>query len=123
MQQEAPQKLLRGEPHHSPLAAVSIVLPKEGDFSVGKVDDAVIGDGNAVSVACQVLENMLWATEWWFGINDPVVAKQSAKKGVEGFLLHQRFEPAGQAEFAFLESLLESRHELAAKHTATRRGR
>ena len=83
-----------------------------------RIDDPVVGDGDPVRVAGQILENMLWATERWLGIDDPVLAKQGTEKGAEGFVLRQWFEPAGQAELAPSEGALEAGDELAAKHAA-----
>jgi hypothetical protein len=51
MQQEAAQELFRFDRHHSLLISVGIISPAEGDLVVGKGDQAMVGDGDAVSVA------------------------------------------------------------------------
>src|SRR5450755_3622063 len=44
---------------HQPLLAfVRIVLPAESNVAIDKVHDPVVGDGDAMRVACQVMKNM-----------------------------------------------------------------
>ena len=38
----------------------------------------MIRDGHAVRVACEVLQHMRRAAEGWFGVDDPVVPKESS---------------------------------------------
>lgn len=84
MQQKTPQKLIRTERHHSLFIAVGIVLPTKRDLSVGKRYEPVIGDGNAMSVASQVLQHVLWPTEGSFGVDDPVLPEQTAQECAKG---------------------------------------
>ena len=42
-----------GDRHHALLTLVGIVFPAEGDLAIGKVDDPVVGDGDAMSVAAR----------------------------------------------------------------------
>lgn len=51
MEQKPPQKLLGGYRHQPLPAFVGIILPAEGDLALGNVDDAVVGDSNAMRVA------------------------------------------------------------------------
>jgi hypothetical protein len=37
---------------------MSVVLPEEGDSIVVKGDETMVGDGNAVSVASQIVEDL-----------------------------------------------------------------
>jgi hypothetical protein len=64
--------------------ARSIVLPGEADLAIVAPDQAVVGDGNAVSVATEIAEYLLGSREWAFGVDDPVD-------------LGQRIEPGGEA--------------------------
>jgi hypothetical protein len=49
--QEAALELFDGKGHEALLAAMSVVLPSEGHVRVGDGEDAVMGDGDAVSRA------------------------------------------------------------------------
>lgn len=53
---------------------VAIVFVSEGDVVAGDVEDAPHADGDAVGVACQVVEDLLGAGEGLFGINLPALA-------------------------------------------------
>ncbi len=43
------------------LIVVSGVAPTEGDLSVGEGDQAMVGDGHAMGVAAQILEDIFGA--------------------------------------------------------------
>ncbi len=73
VKQEAAQKLMGGNGHDLLLAAVRIVSPAEGDAAVFKSHEAMVGDGYAMGIAGQVVENMFRAAERWLGIDDPIL--------------------------------------------------
>src|SRR6267154_554135 len=71
--EEASQELVRRDGHDLLLAACGVVLPAEGDSVLLEGDKTMVGDGDAVSVASQVMENMLCSAERWLGIDDPLL--------------------------------------------------
>ena len=73
MEQETPQKLFGGHGHQPLLALVGIIFPTEGDVAIGKVHNPVIGDGDAMRVAGQIVEDMFGSSEWPFGVNYPIL--------------------------------------------------
>src|ERR1035437_9555742 len=73
MDQKSAQKLIGGNGHDLVLAAVGIVSPAEGDAMVLASHEAMVGDGDAMGVAGQVVENMFSTAERWLGVNDPVL--------------------------------------------------
>ena len=73
VQQEAAQELMGGNGHDLLLAAVGIVSPAEGDAIVFEGHEPMVGDGDAMGVAGQVVENMFGAAEGWLGVDDPVL--------------------------------------------------
>jgi hypothetical protein len=75
--EEASQELIRGNGHDLLLAAVSIIPPAERDAIVFEGHEAMVGDGDAVGIAGQVVENMFGAAEGRLGINDPVLRGSS----------------------------------------------
>jgi hypothetical protein len=87
MQQETAQELFRGQGHLPLLISVSIILPAEGDLVVLERHQAVVGDGHAMGVACEITQHMMGAAERWLGIDDPSLTKQGAQEGTEGFLI------------------------------------
>jgi hypothetical protein len=87
MQQEAAQELWGFEGHHSLAIAVGVISPAEGDLMVGEGDQAMVGDGDAMSVAGEIAEDMMRAAERGFGIDDPVLTEQGTQESAEGFLV------------------------------------
>lgn len=118
MQQEPAQELLGGQRHLPLFALVSVVFPPEGDLAIGKIHDPVVGDGDAMRIASQVVENVFRSSEWPLGVNHPVLTKQRAEKSVEGLFLGQAFDTTGEGQFSLAKSPLQSGDELAAKDTA-----
>jgi hypothetical protein len=84
-----------GDGHQPLLVFVCIILPPEGDFAVGKVYDPVIGNGDAMRVAGQVMENMFRAAEWPFCVHHPIFTEQRPQKGVKRFLFGEPPHTAG----------------------------
>jgi hypothetical protein len=72
MQEEAPQEFIGRQGHGSSLVAMSVVSPTEGDFTVGHGQESRVGDGNAVSIAREIGEDLRGTGKGSLGINDPV---------------------------------------------------
>lgn len=80
MQQESAQELVSDQCHLALLIAVRVILPAERSVSLRKGKQAVIGNRDAVRIASQIMQDMLWPTEWPLGIDHPVLSKQRSKK-------------------------------------------
>jgi len=76
MHQEAPQEFVRGQGHHFLPVLVLIVLISESDVSLFQFFQPVIGDGNPVRVAAQVIQNPFRTAEGRLGINDPLAVAE-----------------------------------------------
>ena len=78
-----------GESHLAALTVMSIVLPAEGDVSVIHRQQPVIGDGHAVRVAGQILQDVFRSSERCLGVDDPVLPEESAEERRECFFVCQ----------------------------------
>jgi hypothetical protein len=76
----------------------------------------MVGDGDTVSVAAEIVEHILGAPEGWLGVDYPVFAKQRSQPGGEQFGLREPRQIPGKVQLASLKGQLESVDELAAKH-------
>jgi hypothetical protein len=83
LDEKAAQELLGGNGHDLVLAAVSIVSPAEGDAMVLESHEAMVGDGDAMGIAGQVVENMFSTAEGWLGVDDPVLSAELPEEMVE----------------------------------------
>ncbi len=118
MLQEAPQKLFGRECHDAWPAAVRVVSPAEAHFGIRNREQAVVGDGDAMRIAGQIMKYVFWSAEGWLGIDDPVLLKQSAQKGDEVLLDCEWPALTIEQELVVAKSTLQSRHELAAENSA-----
>ena len=87
-------------------------------MSKTKVYDPVVGDGYAMRVAGQVVEDMFGPSEGPFGIDHPILTEQGPQKSMEGFWFADSFETSGKEQFPITESMLEAGNELAAEYAA-----
>src|SRR5215471_17293135 len=100
VEQEPPQEFLASYSHQPLLALVGIVFPSEGDLTVGEVYDPVVGDGDAMCIARQVMEDMFRPSEGSLGVDHPVLTEQRAQKSMESFLFAESPEASGKPQFA-----------------------
>ena len=62
---------------------MGIVFPAERDLAVLEGDQAMIGDGNAMGVTGQVVQDVFGSAEGWLGVDDPILTKQGAQQSTE----------------------------------------
>src|ERR1035437_2739174 len=118
MLHEATQKLIGGKRHGALPTAVSIVFPTKSNCGVGDRDQAVVGDGDPMGVASQIVEDMLGSAERRLGVDDPLLPEHSAQKLAEVFLFAQRQALTQEAQLVVAKSTAQSRDEFTAEDTA-----
>jgi hypothetical protein len=69
MLQKAAQKLLAGQCHRLLLAIMGVILPSKGHVRLIDRDNPMIGYGNTMSVAGEILEYVFRAAKGWLGHN------------------------------------------------------
>ena len=70
MQQKTPDELADWQGHDLAPLRVPVVLPSEADLFVGHRDEPIVGDGDPVRVAAEIIEHLMPA-EWPLGVDDP----------------------------------------------------
>ena len=113
VEQEPAHELAGVEGHDLVATLVAVVLPAEADRVVGHGDEPAVGDGDAVSVAPEIGEDLLGPAEGAFGVDHPVDLPQPGAMGGEGVGLGQRRELAEEAQLACREGLGEALEEQA----------
>ena len=83
VEEKAPQELFHRQGEEALLVSVGGVPPAEGDLVTGPRDEAMVGDGDAMVVGAQVVEDILGAAEGRLAVDDPLVAEQGAQEGGE----------------------------------------
>ena len=80
---------------------MSRVSPAEGDLPVSKRDQAMVGDGHAMSVSAQILQHVSGAAEGAFGVDHPVLANRIQLRR-KGFGWGERGEVSMEVQWAIL---------------------
>ena len=83
MKEEATQELICRECHLAFNVAMRPVSPAECNLSIGKGNQAVVGNGHSMGIAADIPKNIFRAAERSFAVNDPVVPEQLTDKGVK----------------------------------------
>jgi hypothetical protein len=76
----------------------------------------MVGDGNTMSVAAEILQDVLGSAEGWFGVNDPIFAEERTQPGREELGMGKRCEFSAQVQLTAFEGRLQTGDELATKH-------
>ena len=97
---------MRGQSHQTFFAAMGVVLVAKGDLVVLEGDQAMIGNGDPVGVAGEVAQDMLHRghRRGGFEIDDPVLPKQGAQEGGEGWRLAEGLERSERVSWGWLFS-------------------
>ena len=98
--EKAAEKLVGVERQRLDLAAVAIVLPPKRDGVRGDVDQPVIGDGHAVGVAREVVEDVRRAAKGRLGIDHPGLPIEGPQPRAKGARRSERGEGAGTVDAA-----------------------
>ena len=56
----------------------------------------MIGDGDAVGIAAEILQDVLGSAEGWFGVYDPIFAEERTQPGSEELGMGERREFSGE---------------------------
>jgi hypothetical protein len=78
--QEAAQELLSGDRHDLLFAAVRIVFPEKRDPIIPERNQSMVGDGDAVRITSEIVQNMLGTAEGWLGLDDLVLVEELSEK-------------------------------------------
>jgi len=95
---------------------VGRVPPTKGNLAVGQSDEAVVGDGDTMGIATEILQDILGSAEGWFGVDDPISAEERTQPGGVELGMGERREFSGHVQLTALEGRLQTSDELATKH-------
>ena len=115
MESEAAEELLSGEGHGLEAVGIGVILVCEGDGAGTGVEgaQAAIGDGHAVGVASQVVQDGVRSDDRALGEDDPAASAHLAEQGREGGGVLEGLELSLELEFASGVELEQAGAELA----------
>jgi hypothetical protein len=123
MEQKA-NELIGGQGHYFLLAVVAIVLVAELHLTIFDIQQAVVGDGDTMSIASHVIEYLLGPGKGWLGIDDPFCLPERSEIRRDGSRLLKFVERGKEMQLVVAEGLLQSsRNKQRNKLESTRTGK
>ena len=116
VEQKTTQKVICLECHGLFPVSMGAVPPAKCHISIGKGDQALVGNGHAMCVAAEIAENIFRTAEWPFAVNDPVAAEHFTDEGVKRLRVRKMLQFAMKLDFALGERLLERFRELSSEY-------
>src|SRR5258707_11941263 len=123
MQQEAADDLIRRDGHDLLPVVVPIVLPAEANRTVLDVEQAIVGDGDPVRIASDVLQDLLWSGEGWLGVHHPFGPPERSQVAQERTTLPERLQRGEELQLPGVEGLLQIAQEQTPEETGENRDR
>ena len=107
VEQEAPDELGGGQRHRLEAVRLAVVLEAEAHAPAVEGQEALVGDGDAVRVAAEVVEHAGGPVEGRLGVDHPLAAAQGPQVAREGGRVGKVGEAAAEPQAAPAEGLLE----------------
>jgi len=101
VEQEATDELIRLKCHRSKSIVVFAIAIREGDASLIQGKDAIVGDGDTVSVAAEVIENFVRDREGSLSIDNPLPGCERTGELMQSFRLLQRSTAPNESNLIF----------------------
>jgi hypothetical protein len=101
VQQEVTEKFIGLQCHGPSLVPMGVVSPSEGNPTVGHGQESRVRDGNAVSIAREIGQDLRWPGKGSLGINDPVAMVGGAQQSGELCWGLKRSELTGESKLMF----------------------
>jgi hypothetical protein len=105
----------RRKGHDLDAVVVGVVLPAKRDAAVAVIDEAIIGQRDAVGVPTEVVEDLLGAGEGPVGIDDPVDGPELAEETAESVWTGEWSGATRKGQRVGIEGALEAGEILRAK--------
>jgi hypothetical protein len=115
MDEESSDKALSSQTNGSSFAGVVVVSGKESDHASVEFNEAMVGDGNPVSIETQVFDYLLGASKRRFGVDHPFLTIQLPDETLKGMDLVKVLNVCTESEFVCEKGIFEIREELASE--------
>ena len=116
VEQETSNEFLGRKGHGFELVAVAAIPVSECDRSIFDFEDAVVGNGDAMCIAAEVVEDFLRPAERSLGVDDPVLAAELVDEVVESGLGLELSGLAREYQLVLGKGLLKKLDKFTAEH-------
>jgi hypothetical protein len=107
VKQEPTDEFVGTERHRLVTVAIAIILPAKRNPAVIDIEQAIVGDGDAVRVPCDILEDFFRSSEGWLGVNHPVLFSAGSDVAQEGVAHSKWFQGRKELQVAGIKGLCE----------------
>ena len=83
VEEETADELVAGQGHGFDAISVSVITPTETDLALGELDEAVVGECDAVGITPEVGDDLLRSGEGTLGVDDTIVRTQRSEEDGE----------------------------------------
>ncbi len=115
MEQKSSDELVRRKGHGFLLIVVAVVSPGEFHLAIFDVDEPMIGNGDAVRVAADIVHHLLWPGERWLGVDDPFHISHWIEITGESLWILQCLKQREELQLTTVECLLQIPQEQSAE--------
>lgn len=115
---KAAQKLLTRKSQGTSLVMMGVVFPAEGHLGRADREEAMVGNGHAMGIASEIMQDVLGSAKRRLRVDDPVLLKQGAQEGAKRLGVSKRQAVPVERQLLVAKGTSQSRYELAAKDTA-----
>ena len=84
MQKEPANELLCSDGHRAETVVIAVVFPAKADFAAVDGQQAIVGYGNAMGIAADIVEDLLGSGERRLGVDDPFGGADRCEVAQEG---------------------------------------
>ena len=117
VKQEPTDELVGAKRHRLVAVVMSIILPAKLNLAVIDIKQAIIGDGDAVRIPCDILEDVVRSGEGPLGVNHPVLLPDGSDVTQEGVARPKWFEGRKELQVSDIEGMPKIIKEQSAKQT------
>ena len=118
MLKKTAEKLFTRESHRTLLVVILVIPPTEADFGWVDRQKPVIGDGHAMGITSQILQDMLWTAKGRLRLDHPVLRRQLVQECGERLLVGKWQTLSMEYQMLMVKGVLQTFHKLVAKDGA-----
>ena len=106
MKQEPTDEFVSVKRHRLVAVAIAIILPAKLNLAVIDIEQAIVGNGDAMRVPSDILEDFFWSGEGWLGVDYPILFPGGSDVTQEGVACPKWFQGGKELQVACIEGAI-----------------
>jgi hypothetical protein len=117
VKQEPTDEFVSAKRHRLDVVAIAIILPAKLNLAVIDIEQAIVGDGDAMRVSCDILEDFFRPGKGSLGVDHPILFPGGSDVTQEGVAYPKWFQGGKELQVAGIEGLPEIIEKQSTKQT------